>query len=140
MIRGHGSVGGVTYMTQPRPETRVTANLKLRVWGMGADGRAFSQNAHTCNISSGGALLSGIEPDLKVGETIGLQYGEKKARCTVVWAINRGALQKAGVKLLNEQECPWTAELRSIDNDTLVSPQNRRRWNRHKISFLIENT
>ncbi len=56
--------------------------------GIGTNGRVFSQPARTRNISGGGALLSGIEHDLKIGDTIGVQRGEKKARCKVVWAIN----------------------------------------------------
>jgi hypothetical protein len=71
-------------MTQPRREARVPIDLELRVWGMGADGRVFSQPARTGNVSIGGALLSGIEHDLKIGDTIGVQHGEKKARCKVV--------------------------------------------------------
>jgi hypothetical protein len=127
-------------MTEPRPETRVAVDLQLRVWGMGADGRAFLQHAHARNISNGGALLSGIEHDLKIGETIEVQYGEKKARCKVMWASKTSALQKiqVGVKLLRELECPWTAALRTVERPGSIAPQSRRKWNRHKISFLIE--
>ena len=46
-------------MPEARPETRVPVNLKVRVWGMGADGHTFFQNASACNISNRGALLSG---------------------------------------------------------------------------------
>ena len=88
-------------MSQPRPEMRVPVDLELRVWGMGANGRVFSQPARTRNVSAGGALLSGIEHDLKIGDTVGVQCGEKKARCKVVWAINTGSMQKiqVGVQL-----------------------------------------
>ena len=40
---------------------------------MSADGRAFSQAARAQNISSEGALLSGIESELSVGDVIGVQ-------------------------------------------------------------------
>lgn len=127
-------------MIEPGPETRVAVDLQLRVWGMGADSRAFLQHAHARNISSGGALLSGIERDLKIGETIGVQYGEKKARCKVVWASKTSALQKiqVGVKLLRKLECPWTAALLTVERPGPIASQSRRKWNRHKISFLIE--
>ena len=64
-------------MVLPRPEERVPVNLGMRVWGMGADGRAFSQCARAHNISAGGALLCDIEHDLNIGDTIGVQAGEK---------------------------------------------------------------
>jgi len=66
-------------MILPRPEERVPVNLDMRVWGMGADGRAFSQRARAHNISGGGALLCQIEHDLRIGDTIGVQAGEKKS-------------------------------------------------------------
>ena len=126
-------------MTQPQRETRVPLDLELRVWGMGADGRVFSQPARTRNISIGGALLSGIEQDLKIGDTIGVQRGEKKARCKVVWAINTESIQKiqVGVQLLRKNECPWTAELPKAEDAASISPQSCRRWERHKISVVI---
>ena len=75
-------------MVLSRPEDRVQVDLDMRVWGMGADGRAFSQPARAHNISAGGALLCEIEHDLRIGDTIGVQAGEKKTRCKVVWATN----------------------------------------------------
>lgn len=127
-------------MSQPRPETRVPVDLELRVWGMGADGRVFSQAARTRNVSLGGALLLGIEHNLKIGDTIGVQCGEKKARCKVVWAINTQSMQKiqVGVQLLCKHECPWTAKLAKATEAPSISPQNCRRWERHKISVVLE--
>jgi hypothetical protein len=80
---------------------------------MSAEGRPFSQHARAQNISSEGALLSGIESELKVGDVIGVQCDDKKARGTVVWVMNTGAIKKnqVGVKLLADQECPWKAYL-----------------------------
>jgi PilZ domain len=125
-------------MTESRPEMRVPTDLKLRVWGVGADGRGFSQQAQARNISNNGALLCGLEHDLKVGEMIGLQHGEKKVRCQIVWVSNTGSVQRirAGVKLLSGMGCPWTAELQA--GDYASTNQNIRRWNRHKISLPVE--
>jgi hypothetical protein len=111
----------------------------MRVWGMGADGRAFSQHARAHNISAGGALLCEIEHDLRIGDTIGVQAGEKKARCKVVWATKAGSVQKiqVGVQLLNKLECPWIALLPKTDPDALIAAPGRRRWGRHKIAILI---
>jgi hypothetical protein len=127
-------------MAEPRPEPRVATDLNLRVWGIGADGHTFSQQAHARNISNRGALLSGIESDLKVGEIIGLQYGGKKARCEIVWTSNTGSTlkTKAGVRLLADMACPWTGELLTAKNLAAPAPGNLRKSKRHKISFVIE--
>jgi hypothetical protein len=96
-----------------QPEARETADLPVRVWGMSAEGRPFSQNARAQNISADGALLSGLESELKVGDVIGVQCDDRKARCTVVWVMNTGPIKKnqVGVKLVADQECPWKSHL-----------------------------
>jgi hypothetical protein len=107
---------------------------------MTAEGRPFSQHARAQNISSEGALISGVESELKVGDVIGVQCDEKKTRCTVVWVINTGPVKKnqAGVKLVAEQECPWKNYL-PLDGATVsIAPSNRRRFHRHKISLPLE--
>ena len=121
-------------------EPRVTVDLPVRVWGMTADGRPFSQHARAQNISSEGALLAGIENELKVGDVVGVQCEEKKTRCTVIWVMNTGPIKKnqVGVKLLADQDCPWKAYLPVQGATPTILPGNRRRWPRHKISFPIE--
>ena len=128
-------------MPDQQTEARVTVDLPVRMWGMTADGRPFSQHARAQNISSEGALLSGVESELKVGDIIGVQCDDKKTRCTVVWVMNTGPIKKnqVGIKLLADQECPWKNYL-PIQGATVavMSPSNRRRYSRHKISFPIE--
>ena len=96
-------------MAGKQPESRITVDLPVRMWGMSAEGRPFSQHARAQNISSEGALLSGVENELKVGDVIGVQCDDKKTRCTVIWVMNTGPIKKnqVGVKLLADQECPW---------------------------------
>ena len=88
---------------------RATLDLKVKVWGMGANGQPFFQNAMAQNVSATGACIYGIDPELKVGDVIGVQYEGKKARCKVIWVVDAGALKKtqAGVQLVANQECPW---------------------------------
>ena len=126
-------------MTQ-QSEPRITVDLPVRVWGMSAEGRPFSQHARAQNISSEGALLAGIENELKVGDVIGVQCEEKKPRCTVIWVMNTGPIKKnqVGVKLVAAQECPWKAYLPIEGKSVAVLSGNKRRWPRHKISFPIE--
>ena len=121
---------------------RATLDLRLRVWGIGADNQPFHQNANAQNVSITGACICGLEHELKVGDVIGVQYENKKARCKVVWVMEGGGLKKfqVGVQLVADQECPWSsqlpAEMRA--DKPVIAPDNRRRFQRHKISFPLE--
>jgi PilZ domain len=115
-------------------------DLPVRIWGMSADGRPFSQHARAQNISSEGALISGVDCELKVGDVVGVQCEEKKTRCTVIWVVNTGPVKKnqVGVKLVAGQECPWKSYLPMEGATVTISGSNRRRWHRHKISLPLE--
>ena len=127
-------------MDSTRPEPRIPADLPVRVWGMSSNGRAFSQSARAQNISSEGALLSGIDYELTVGDVIGVQYKEKKARFKVIWVINARSEQKvqAGVQVLADQQAPWKLELPVAGKDVEPAESNRRRFSRHKIPMPME--
>ena len=127
-------------MVDHHSEPRLSVDLPVRIWGMSADGRPFSQHARAHNISSEGAMISGVENELKVGDVIGVQCDERKTRCTVVWVMNTGPVKKnqVGVKLVAEQECPWKSYL-PLDGATVtIAASNRRHWHRHKISLPLE--
>ena len=128
-------------MAAPQTEPRLTVDLPVRIWGMSADGRPFSQQARAQNISSEGALISGVDNELKVGDVVGVQCEERKTRCTVIWVMNAGPAKKnqVGVKLVADQDCPWKNFL-PMDGATvkIASSSNRRRWYRHKISLPLE--
>ena len=121
---------------------RTALDLRVKVWGMGADEQPFFQNATAQNISSTGACIYGIEKELKVGDVIGVQYEAKKARCKVIWVVEAGGLKKiqAGVQLIADQECPWKAVLPAEAQEGIAPPRhdNRRKFVRHKISFPLE--
>jgi hypothetical protein len=121
---------------------RATLDLRVRVWGMGANDQPFHQNAVAQNVSCTGACICGLEHELKVGDVIGVQYEKKKARCKVIWVMEGGGIKKVqvGVQLVVDQECPWISELpvELRTNMPVSSPDNRRRFQRHKISFPLE--
>ena len=129
-------------MSQQRPEPRVDTDLPVRVWGMDSNGKPFIQHVRARNISSQGALVSGVECELKPGDIIGVQLEQKKARCRVVWVVDAGGIQKnqIGLQLLEGQQCPWQEVL----NHPALAPapsaggSNRRRRARHKINFNLE--
>src|SRR5260370_21135969 len=115
-------------MAYRQSEPRLTVDLPVRLWGMSADGRPFSQHARAQNISSGGALISGVENELKVRDVIGVQCGEKKTRCTGIWVMTAGSVKKdqVGVKLLADQECPWQNYMPPAAATGTISSSNRR--------------
>jgi PilZ domain len=122
---------------------RTTLDLKVRVWGMGANNQTFFQQAIAQNISATGACIFGIEAELRVGDVIGVQYESRKARCKVIWVVDAGALKKTqvGVQLVVDQDCPWVTALPADmmpDERTSQRQDNRRKFQRHKISFPLE--
>jgi hypothetical protein len=130
-------------MSTQAPAPRATLDLRVRVWGMGANDQPFFQNATAQNISITGACIYGLEHELRVGDVIGVQYEAKKARCKVIWVLDAGGLKKiqVGVQLVVDQECPWMAglpaEIRAVGPPPRA-PDNRRKFARHKISFPLE--
>jgi hypothetical protein len=135
---------GAVLMSASGAAPRTTLELRLRVWGMGADNQPFHQNALAQNVSRSGACICGFEHEVKVGDVIGVQYETKKARCKVIWVMEAGGLKKVqvGVQLVADQECPWLSQL--PEEAGMPShlppgvPANRRRFQRHKLSFPIE--
>ena len=122
---------------------RAALELRVRVWGMGANEHVFFQNAFAQNVSATGACIYGLEQELKVADIIGVQYEGKKARCKVIWVVNAGGLKKiqVGVQLIADQECPWLAVLpqeSKVPAATPRTPENRRKFQRHKISYPLE--
>jgi hypothetical protein len=122
-----------------RPEERFDAQIVVRVWGLDVDGRPFFQNANAGNISSQGALLSGIRHPLKVGDIIGIQHNEKKARFRVVWVKNAALPRsfEAGVQILSDQSSPWL-DLTTSGKHPLATGRSKRRFQRHKVLFPME--
>ncbi len=128
-----------------KPEHRFIVDLVVRVFGMDAKGRPFSRNAHTLDISDRGARLSGLEAKLLVGDVIGVQLGDRKARCRVIWATGPDLPTDVGVEIVAGQPCPWERQ-RAAQRVTATPPilrsapvaKDKRKFRRHRISFPIE--
>lgn len=133
------------YMSDP-PEPRFLADLMVRAFGMDAGGHAFSQNVHARNISDHGARLSGLERQLIAGDVIGVQLGDKKARCKVTWVADKPVEKiDVGVQIVAGQPCPWEKQ-RATQRATASPPiprtapqvKDRRKFPRQRIPFPIE--
>jgi hypothetical protein len=127
-------------------EPRLNVELPVRVFGMGADGRPFRHHAQARNISRHGAKLFGLETELKPGDVIGVQVGDKKARCKVIWVVDAGQAQKisVGVNLVEGQPCPWEKEIQQTQQESAPTPrvapsdEDKRKFVRHRVPFPIE--
>jgi PilZ domain len=127
---------------EKRPESRISADVPVRVWGMDADGKPFFQSATAGNLSSEGAQVFNINHSLKIGDVIGIQYGDRKARFEVIWV--KPALvperNNVGVMTLAQQTVPWE-EVTAGNRPELLREHRgseKRMFTRHKVQFPIQ--
>jgi len=104
---------GIVRNFDRRREPRTPTDLLVMVWGMDTKGERFLQEARAREISLSGALLSGLDADLRSGDVVGLFYGKKKARFRVVWVRydENGDKMLVAVHRMQADECPWEHEL-----------------------------
>jgi hypothetical protein len=79
-----------------RRQQRVFVELPVKIWGVDANARPFTQPASLRTISGRGATLQGVSAQLKPGCVVDLQYQGSKAQFRVVW------LGKVGTELQGE--------------------------------------
>lgn len=103
-----------------RREPRADADLGLVVWGVDTRGDRFLQEARARDISLSGALLTGLDAELRSGDVIGILYAGKKARYRVVWVRHSGTSDKvqAAVHRFPADVCPWKELLTEEHADT----------------------
>ena len=92
-----------------RSEPRRQADFAVTLWGVDTRGERFLQQARACDISISGALLSGIEVDLRCGDVVGILYQGRRARYRVVWVRfdDRGDKIQAAIHRIERDACPW---------------------------------
>src|SRR5436190_559768 len=81
-----------------RREPRVELQLPIRVFGTDINGKAFSEKIVTIDVSRRGVKLSRVQAQIKVGETIGMTYGQTKGRFIVRWVGAPGTPRAFGAK------------------------------------------
>jgi hypothetical protein len=60
------------------------ARIRVRIWGLDSDGRAFSETVETRSVGRERAEIEGVRVPLKAGEVIGLGNGDLKARFSIL--------------------------------------------------------
>ena len=129
---------------EQRPGNRVSAEIPVRIWGMDASGKPFFGTAIAGNLSAAGAQLSHVRHNLKVGDTIGIQYENMKARFEVMWAKASVApgRNEAGVRIIANQPVPWGEVTAAVIAASPAAPRlnngaEKRRFARHKVQFPL---
>jgi hypothetical protein len=84
-----------------RREQRVLVELPVKIWGMDANERPFTQPASLRTISGRGATLQGVSVALKRGSVLDLQYQGTKAQFRVVWLGKMGTEMQGEVGVEN---------------------------------------
>jgi len=84
-----------------RRQSRVFVELPVKIWGMDANTRPFTQEASLRTISGRGATLQGVSAQLKPGDVIDLQYQGAKAQFRVVWLGKHGTEMQGEVGVEN---------------------------------------
>ena len=97
-----------------RSAQRISVELPVKIWGMDANARPFTQPASVRTISGRGATLQGVDAHLKPGDVVDLQYQGSKAQFRIVWLGKHGTEMQGEVGVEN-----ITADVQLWDVDPL---------------------
>jgi PilZ domain len=84
-----------------RREPRKQIRVPVRIFGTNAQGRTFSENVFTVDVSRQGARLTGVTAEIRVGELIGLTYAQNRSRFSVKWTGSPGTPRQGEIGLQN---------------------------------------
>jgi hypothetical protein len=125
-----------------RREPRKTVEVPVRIFGTDSDGKIFSENVHTLDVSHGGVLLAGVRAKLNIDEIIGLTYRAHKVHFRVKRLGSQGLPTGTCVGLVNlTPERPlWDFPLpeAAMDNFRPESLGDRRKSPRVRCHVSVE--
>jgi hypothetical protein len=100
---------GIVRSIERRNEPRSAMELSVIVWGVDTKGDRFVQEARASEVSLSGALLSGLDVELRSGDVVGIVYVNKKARFRVIWIrmSDEGRKIQAAIHRIDPDVCPW---------------------------------
>ena len=119
-----------------RREPRKLVELPVRIFGTDRDGKIFSENLTTMDVSQNGARVKGLKAQVKVDEIVGVSCGKNKVHFRVKWT---GAGQ-VGLLNLSPEKAFWEVPLpQSVADNFLSSAKNDRRKSvRVKCEISVE--
>jgi hypothetical protein len=125
-----------------RREPRKTVEVSVRIFGTDREGKIFSENVTTVDVSQNGARLTGVKAQLQVDEIVGVTYGKNKVHFRVKWVGGPCALAEGQIGVLNlSPDKPfWDFPLPHgvMDNFHSAAANDRRKSVRVKCSISVE--
>jgi hypothetical protein len=114
--------------------------VAVRIFGTDLNGRTFSENVFTSDVSRCGARLEAVPVEVSVGETIGLSYQAKRVRFQVKWVAGAEGQRVLGVQNVSPEKLLWDFPLppSAPDNYAPSSGSDRRRHARLKSVNSVE--
>ncbi len=125
-----------------RREPRKLVEVRVRIFGTDREGKIFSENVTTLDVSQNGARFTGVKAQLKVDEIIGVTYGRSKVHFRVKWAggPDTPAQGQTGALNLSPDKPFWDFPLPHgvMDNFHSALGNDRRKSVRVKCSVSVE--
>jgi hypothetical protein len=125
-----------------RKQGRTEAKLAVKLWGTDVSGKPFIDPVSTRNVSAQGALLEGVQRQLKPGDAVGLTYQGQKARFRVTWVGDPGSEEQGlvGVESAVRGQPLWDVPVPAPAPDTYLPIQaaDRRRFPRFECKASVE--
>jgi hypothetical protein len=96
-------------MIERRKEARFRLSVPVKVSGIDDNGEPFAIEVRASSLSRSGALLTGLEVELRCGDMLVLDYEGCRAHFRIVWFLNMGTRLGAEVAIhkSNREPCPW---------------------------------
>jgi len=126
-----------------RREPRKDIRVPVRIFGTDANGKVFNENVFTVNVSRSGAMVIEVKSHLKVGETIGIVYGQTKGRYQVRWVgpPSGPSASLVGLESVKTEDVIWDFPLPASGAEGPVrgrAVQERRQHVRRRCSLSVE--
>jgi PilZ domain len=92
-----------------RREPRKQIRVPVRIFGTNVQGRTFSENVFTMDVSRQGTRVTGVTAEIKIGELIGLTYVQNRGRFSVKWIGRAGTPQQGemGLENMSPEKALW---------------------------------
>jgi hypothetical protein len=103
-----------------RREKRTVVPLTVRIWGLDRNGKLFSQNVRTVDITPSGARLHGVKAPVDPGFVVGLECEGMKSRFIVAWVGEEGSSREGQVGLRSTENGIWSIALPKVVVDDWV--------------------
>lgn len=109
--------------TAKRRHKRIKMVLPLKVWSKDVTDQPFNELAHTLDVTPVGARLGAIRHSLNPGDTLTIQYRQRRFHCRVVWVrqLEGSSEYQIGVEAIGGGET-WGIELtESLEQTELLT-------------------